>query len=390
MNMRTILFLLFFGVSLYGAKAQQKLAIGDALPELTVPVVGGLDVQVNAWRGRVVVLEFWEPWCSPCLKGLSHLADLKNTMGDDLEVVAISREKHGRIKSFMENTGHPFWFSGYLPVYDSLFAHRVIPHSIVVSPRGTLAAITAPEHITESTIRDLMAGEEVSLPLKMDVPWNPELTIFERDSTVDAAFEIQPARPDAPTYAKRYSQGPFRNRRYTYINFKIPYLYREALQTTAYRMDIPEMVDQQYCVDIVVPATMADQWSRVMLDSLDNHFGWQVDTIRQSMKVWVVSQAVEGIQLASAKKRLPGSASGAGFTREGATIQDFVDYLEGYGLAGMPVINETNTGDQRYNIGFSFQPEDTSTFWAAIKEMGLRIEKEERTIPVYRVQPANY
>lgn len=387
--MRTILILLFFGVSLQALKAQQKLAVGDALPQLTVPVVGGLDVAVNAWQGRVVILEFWEPWCSPCLKGLNHLADLKNTIGDNLEIVAISREKPVRIKSFMENTGHPFWFSEYLPVFDSLFSHRVIPHSIVVSPTGSVAAITAPEHITESTIRDLLAGKEIGLPLKMDVPWNPELTIFERDSTVDRAFEIQPARPDAPTYSKSYPKGPFRNRRHTYINFKIPYLYREALQTTVYRMDIPEMVEQQYCVDIVVPTNATGQWSQIMLDSLGNHFGWQIDTIMQSIDVWVVSKAEDGIQLASAKKQSPASASGAGFSSNGATIQDFADYLEGFGLAGMPVINETGSGDQLYDIGFSFQPEDTSTFWAAIKEMGLSIKKEERTISVYRVQPAN-
>lgn len=389
MQMRTLLILLFFGASLNVVMAQQKLAVGDPLPTLTVPIVGGVDVQVNAWQGRVVILEFWEPWCGPCLKGLNHLADLKNTIGDDLEVVAISREKPERITAFMKNTGHPFWFSEFLPVFDSLFSHRVIPHSVVISPAGSIAAITAPEHITEETIRDLMAGRETALPLKSDVPWNPELTIFERDSTVDWAFEIQPARPDAPTYSKSYPKGPFRDRRFTYINFKIPYLYREALQTTAYRMEIPEMAERQYCVDIVVPARVSDQWSEVLLDSLGNHFGWEVDTIMQSMDVWVVRAAEEGIQLASAKKKAPTSASGAGFSSEGATLQDFADYLEGFGLAGMPVVNETGSADQLYDIGFSFQPEDTSTFWKAIREMGLNIKKEERTIPVFRVQPAN-
>jgi len=387
--MRTLLFLLFFGASLHQVLAQQKLAVGDLLPELTVPIVGGMDVKVNAWQGRVVILEFWEPWCGPCLKGLNHLADLKNTIGDDLEVVAISREKPERITTFMKNTGHPFFFSAYLPVFDSLFSHRVIPHSIVISPAGSIAAITAPGTITETTIRDLLAGREVTLPLKSDVPWNPEITIFERDSTVDWAFEIQPSRPDAPTYSKSYPKGPFKGRRYTHINFKIPYLYREALQTTAYRMEIPEMAERQYCVDVVVPSHAAEQWSQVMLDSLQNHFGWQIDTVRQAMDVWVVREAADGIPLAFAKKRAPSSASGAGFSSEGATIQDFVDYLEGFGLAGMPVINETGSGDQLYDIGFSFQPEDTSTFWTAIKEMGLSIKKEERTIPIFRVQPTN-
>jgi len=387
--MRTVIYLLFFGASLPGLFGQQKLLVGDALPDLVIPVVGELDVQVNAWQERVIILEFWEPWCGPCLKGMNHLAELKKAVGDVLEVVAISREKPERITSFAEKTGHPFWFSEYLPVFDSLFSHRVIPHSIVVGPGGTIAAITDPTNITESTILDLLAGREVALPLKMDEPWNPELIIFQRDSTVDRAFEIQPSRPDAPTYSKRFSTGPFQDRRRTFLNFKIPYLYREALQTTVYRMDIPEMADQEYCVDIVVPSSATDQLSQVMLDSLDNHFGWQIDTIMQSREVWVVSQAEEGLQLASAKKAASPSASGAGFTSAGATLQDFVDYLEGFGLAGRPVINETNTGEALYDIGFSFYPEDSSTFWAAIEKMGLSIVKEERTIPIYRVQPAN-
>lgn len=388
MIMKRFFFALVLFVPFFAQAQPEKLAVGDTLPHITGTTTDGLDLYLDEWKGKVVILEFWATWCSPCLTGLKHLNDLKDQLGDDLEIVAISREAGERQKRFASHTQYPFWFVEHRPLFDTLFPHRVIPHTVVVGPEGNIAAITAPENITQEIIHDLLKGKVVSLPLKNDTPWSPTELVFKRDSSVVSVFEIQPARTDAPTFSRTYNEPPFAGRRTTMINFRIPNLYRHALQTTVYRMDIPEEGDEQYCVDIVVAPGQEDQLYAHMLDSLDQYFGWQVDTVVQEVDVWVLTQNEEGVQLASAQKPGQTSASGSGFANSGATLADFADYLESFGLAGKPVIDETGTGDQLFDISFQFFPENPSTFKKGLREMGLHIKTKRRPVSMYRVQPA--
>lgn len=388
MIMKGIFFTLALLLPFFAQAQSEKLEIGDELPHITGTTIDGLDIYLDEWKGRVVVLEFWATWCSPCLSGLKHLHELKAQLGGDLEIVAISRETATRQKRFADYTQYPFWFIEHRPLFDTFFPHRVIPHSVVVGPDGQIAAITAPGNITEATIRTLLQKKSVTLPLKNDSPWDPGTLIFERDSLVVSAFEIQPDRPDAPTFSRTYNEPPFARRRTTMVNFRIPDLYRHALQTTVYRMDIPEEGDEQYCVDIVVPPDQEEQLYMHMLDSLDQYFGWQVDTVVQEVDVWVLSQAAAGVQLAFAKKPGLTSASGSGFVNSGAPLAAFANYLESFGLAGKPVLNEAEMGEQLFDINFTFDPENPATFKESLGKMGLQVQPERRQVMIYRVQPS--
>jgi peroxiredoxin len=65
--------------------------IGSAAPAFNLVGVNGKGVSLEQFKGKVVFLAFWAPWCSPCREELPALDDLYNKFGKDgFQVIGIS------------------------------------------------------------------------------------------------------------------------------------------------------------------------------------------------------------------------------------------------------------------------------------------------------------
>jgi len=61
------------------------------LPELTFNDAASGPVTLQAWRGKVVLLNIWATWCPPCVKEMPSLDRLQEKLGGkDFEVIALS------------------------------------------------------------------------------------------------------------------------------------------------------------------------------------------------------------------------------------------------------------------------------------------------------------
>jgi len=61
------------------------------------------------------------------------------------------------------------------------------------------------------------------------------------------------------------------------------------------------------------------------------------------------------------------------------TMTDFADFLESYGTGRLPVVDETGN-TEKFDIKFSWQPEDPASLIRVLTDMGLALEKQQRPI----------
>jgi peroxiredoxin len=65
--------------------------IGAKAPSFALPDLNGRTISLEQFKGKVVFLDFWAPWCIPCKQELPELDKLYKTYRKDgFEVIGIS------------------------------------------------------------------------------------------------------------------------------------------------------------------------------------------------------------------------------------------------------------------------------------------------------------
>ncbi|THU40553.1 TlpA family protein disulfide reductase [Niastella caeni] len=118
-------------------------------------------------KGKIVVLEFWETWCMPCIEAMAHVNRLKQAYPNDLLVVCVASEGLPKVINFITKNQYPFNF-----VFDStkqlkaIFPHQSIPHTVIVDKGGKIQSQTLPNFLTEKEIDLLLGGKSIDIPQK--------------------------------------------------------------------------------------------------------------------------------------------------------------------------------------------------------------------------------
>lgn len=115
--------------------------VGMQCPDFTVPLYGGREFHLSETRGKVVVLNFWATWCSPCCAELPYFEQLWENYPDDVALVAIhSSLVTDDVPSYIEEMGYemPFALDETGEVIASLGGSTMLPQTVILDREGAI------------------------------------------------------------------------------------------------------------------------------------------------------------------------------------------------------------------------------------------------------------
>ena len=122
--------------------AASALEVGDRAPSFNADkLTGEGTLSLDAYKGKVVYLDFWASWCGPCLKALPMVDKMRKDLpAKDFAVVAINvdRDKKAALR-FLKDQGISYPSAadpdGRLP---QLFQIETMPTSFVIDRKGVI------------------------------------------------------------------------------------------------------------------------------------------------------------------------------------------------------------------------------------------------------------
>lgn len=92
-----------------GAGAEPRGQEGSSLPEFQLTALDGTKLSRESLRGRVVIVDFWDTWCGPCLRALPHLKAVGTSHPDIVVVgVALGQEGEAKVRQVVTSQELPF------------------------------------------------------------------------------------------------------------------------------------------------------------------------------------------------------------------------------------------------------------------------------------------
>ena len=87
------------------ATAKQKEYLGIKRPGFRLVDIKGQQRSVDEWNGKVLIINFWASWCSPCLKEIPVFNHLQQEYGPDgVQFVGIAIDNQKAVTQFIQST----------------------------------------------------------------------------------------------------------------------------------------------------------------------------------------------------------------------------------------------------------------------------------------------
>ncbi len=123
------------------ASREEGAQVGQQLPDFSIRCVDGREFSLSAQRGKVVVLNLWATWCTPCVKELPHFDRLQKEQGEEVAVLALhSPPVTADVNEWLAGYSYaiPFAVDEDGSLSALLGASAVLPHTVILSPEGTV------------------------------------------------------------------------------------------------------------------------------------------------------------------------------------------------------------------------------------------------------------
>ena len=134
-------------------EAAQGSSVGDKCFEADLEIINGEGtVNVKDFRGKVVIVNFWGTWCTPCVNELPHFDQVAGEYADDVVVIAVhSVQSNSTAKEYVDknypNTNIIFaydqkYIEGLDMYYSYLGGTEFYPRTVILDEDGVITFTT--------------------------------------------------------------------------------------------------------------------------------------------------------------------------------------------------------------------------------------------------------
>jgi uncharacterized protein (TIGR03435 family) len=352
----------------------------------------GASVDWAKLKGKLVVIDFWATWCSPCVAAIPHLNEMAKELADQPVVfISVTDDDETRLNEFLKSTPMKTWIGlDSARTNWTAFDLHSIPTTVIVNPEGKLLATTKPAELTTQKLRDLLRGQAVAFaaPETRDsnLTWDQDEIEWKDGVGPLASVIIKPIK--TATSGSMYKPG---DNYLTADGVPLQILVQMAYEADTYHMDwrVPKpATSQSYRVVARVPKGRESQLLPLFQSTLAATFGVKASWHMEEKDVYVlrvidghaVKLTVAGKDEAKDLRFLRGRGS---CTRCG--IDKLSEFLSHFVLDSI-VIDETKlTGEYNWNLPYQHgKPEATLP---QLKDLGLEVVKARRKVNILVVEP---
>lgn len=312
------------------------LKIGDQMPDLPFGTVVNNYTGKNKFselKGKLVILDFWNTWCSSCMDNFPHMEALQKEFGDKIQILLINpKETAKQVTDYFQKNKKKYPNLPSIVVDQSqivkellrLFPSREIGHQVWIDPNGIIKLRGAPLNNTSENIRAALDGKPIFIlkdqgtvpTFDKDYPYHKLLGDFISTSVSYGSFFTRFNNEYVATLGSRVENLTDSNtntRRNTYMNVEIMGFYhfvfgellrkqqakilygpgpksaaadcssyilpKDTLRYTSALLDVKyanvqDYMQRKFCYEQVVPGNLsAEKQKQYMLEDLNRYFG---------------------------------------------------------------------------------------------------------------------
>lgn len=111
---------------------------------LALPDTNGADTPLAQWKGKLLVVNFWATWCTPCREEMPRFVELQDRYGaKGLQFVGVAVDQPDKVRAFGEEIrlNYPSLIGGYGAIELSrTLGNRLgaLPFTVVVDRSGAI------------------------------------------------------------------------------------------------------------------------------------------------------------------------------------------------------------------------------------------------------------
>ena len=125
-------------------KQLENVQIGKVAPEFSLPDTAGVSVSLSDFRGKYVIVDFWDSYCHWCREETPWLRKaLEAFKGKNFTILGVSDDRKKELWLAAIKEDHSNWDHLLLPPKTDIFTTyciKGIPHIILVGPDGKILA----------------------------------------------------------------------------------------------------------------------------------------------------------------------------------------------------------------------------------------------------------